>query len=61
MKAFYGFNFPKQTYSKSSSPITKEASAVLDSPATTLPYPFFKSIIQVLTTGPPFLAEIPKL
>ena len=36
-KAFYGFNLPKQTYSKSSSPITKEASASLVSPGTTLP------------------------
>ncbi len=52
---------PRQTISKSKSVIVKVASAFLSSPTFTTPYPFFKSIIQVFFTGPPFFSVIQKL
>lgn len=60
MNAVYGFNFPKQTASKSSSVIVKVLSA-FTYPTETLPYPFFKSITHDLTTGPVFVYLISKL
>jgi len=58
MKAFYGFNFPLQTASKSPSVIVKVASGFLLASKATLPSPFFKSMVNDLTTGPFFFSVI---
>jgi len=55
IKAFYGLSVPLQIASKSSSVVVNTASALLGKPTVTLPYPFFKSIVQLFSTGPPFL------
>jgi len=58
MNAFYGFNWPRQTYLKSGAVIVNWASNFLASLLSTLPVPFFKSIVYEPTTGPPFLEII---
>jgi len=61
MKAFYGLRVPKHTASKSLSVIVKVASAYLSNPTLTFPYPFLRSIIQLLIGFPFFSFLISKL
>jgi hypothetical protein len=60
MKAVWGLSYPRQTSLKSSSVMVKVASAPVDYPTPMEPEPFFKSINQFLTTGPPFFWRISK-
>lgn len=60
MKAVWGLSFPRQTSLKSSSVMVNVASAPVDYPTPIDPEPFFKSINQFLTTGPPFFWRISK-
>jgi len=60
-KAFCGLSLPVQIPSKSSSNIVKVASALSDLVASTLPFPFLRSIVHVFTTSPPFTFKISKL
>ena len=60
MKAIWGFNFPRQIASKSSSVIVNVASALAGTPLRVAPYPFFRSISKVASTFPPLVLVISK-